>query len=104
MPDGQLRRKFVSVLDSRQWRRARGDFSRLALGVCLMMQPTGASDRPRETRGCVLPAAANRVTAAPVAAVMQSADPNDGKTTLSLHNEIDLAILAFTVLLLPSVL
>ena len=35
---------------------------------------------------------------------MQSADPNDGKTGLSLHNKIDLAVLASTVLLLPSLL
>jgi hypothetical protein len=35
---------------------------------------------------------------------MQSADPNDGKTGLALHNKIDLAILALILLLLPSVL
>ena len=78
----------------------RGDFSRLALRVCLMMQHAGVSDRASETRGCVLPAA-NRVTLAPVAAVMQSADPNDGKTGLSDQNKVDLAILAFTLLQPP---
>jgi hypothetical protein len=32
---------------------------------------------------------------------MKSADPNDGKTGLSVHNKIDRAISTFTALLLP---